>query len=428
MMALMMGKSSWARLFHMAKQAAGLSARRVETEKRPGLYAAGDGLYLRVAASGSKSWIYRFQIAGKRRDMGLGPVRLFSLAQARERAREAGRLAYDKQDPIAHRTVERAAASLAAAKEMTFASCAAAYIEAHQAGWRNQKHGAQWTATLETYAYPIFGKQPVQSIDVGLVLKAIEPIWSTKPETASRVRGRIEAILDWATARGYREGPNPAQWRGHLDKLLPARGKVRKVEHHAALPFDEIGAFMVELRQQEGIAARALELCILTAARTGEVLGMKWSELKLGPERLWVVSGDRTKAGREHRVPLSDPAVKILEAMQAIRTGDFVFPGAKAGQPLSGMSMLMLLRRMGRGDLTSHGFRSSFKDWASERTSYAGEITEMALAHAVSDKVEAAYRRGDLLLKRHQLMRDWAKFCGTSIVPEVVPLRLSHDR
>ena len=258
------------------------------------------------------------------------------------------------------------------------------------------------------------------AVDVSLVMKAIEPIWTTKPETASRVRGRIEAAIDWAAARGYRQGENPARWRGHLENLLPKKSKVRRVEHHAALPYAALAAFMPELRQQEGVAARALEFAILTAARTGEVIGARWSEVDL-EARLWTVPAERMKAGREHRVPLSGPALAILEAMREVSEGNFVFPGGKANRPLSNMAFLMLLRRMGRGDLTAHGFRSTFSDWCSERTNFPAAVREMALAHTVSDKVEAAYRRGDLFEKRRAVMRSWANFCAAS--DNVIPLR-----
>jgi integrase len=252
----------------------------------------------------------------------------------------------------------------------------------------------------------------VQAIDVGLVMKALEPIWNEKPETASRVRGRIESVLDWATARGYRQGENPARWRGHLENLLPKKSKVWRVEHHAALPYTEIGAFMAELREQDGTAARALEFAILTAARTGEVIGATWSEIDL-EGHLWTIPAVRMKAGKEHRVPLSDAALAVLRAMGEVQTGEFVFPGNRAKQPLSQMAMLMLLRRMGRDGLTVHGFRSAFSDWCAEQTAFPSEVREMALAHTVGDKVEAAYRRGDLFEKRRQLAEAWARYCGT---------------
>jgi integrase len=259
----------------------------------------------------------------------------------------------------------------------------------------------------------MFGSLPVQAIDVGLVLKALEPIWTAKPETANRVRGRIESVLDWATARGYRQGENPARWRGHLENLLPGKSKVRRVKHHAALPYVEMADFMTQLKEQEGVAARALEFTILTAARTGEVIGATWSEINFD-ERLWTVPADRMKAGKEHRVPLSDAALAILEQMQAIRQDDFIFAGGKARRPISNMAMAMTLRRMGRGDLTVHGFRSTFRDWAADRTGFPAEVAEMALAHTIGDKVEAAYRRGDLFQKRRQLMDAWAKFSTTA--------------
>jgi integrase len=300
-------------------------------------------------------------------------------------------------------------ANIAAAKAVTFDECATAYIASHRAGWRNAKHAAQWTSTLETYASPVFGKVPVQAVDVALVMRVLEPLWSVKPETASRVRGRIESILDWAKVRGHRDGENPARWRGHLDHLLPARSKVRKIKHHAALPYGDVPVFMVALRGREAVAARALEFAILTAARTGEVLGTKWSEIDL-TAAVWTVPALRMKAGAEHRVPLSAPALAVLRAMEKLRDGDFVFPGDRHAT-LSNMSMLMLLRRMGHADLTAHGFRSTFRDWAAECTSFANEVAEMALAHAIDDKTEAAYRRGALFERRRRLMQAWADFC-----------------
>jgi integrase len=407
----------------MPRKAAGLTARGVQTQKGAGLFADGGGLYLQVAPTGAKTWIFRFQLVGRRRDMGLGSAGVYSLAEARQKAADARRLAAEGIDPIEHRAGQAAAGALAAAKAMTFQACADQYISSHRAGWRNPKHAAQWPATLAAYVYPSFGALPVQAVDVGLVMKAVEPIWTAKPETAGRVRGRIESILDWATTRGYRTGENPARWRGHLENLLPKRSKVRRVEHHAALPYPEIGGFMVELRQQDGIAARALEFAILTAARTGEVIGARWDEINIA-ERQWTIPAERMKAGKEHRVPLADAALAIVDRLAAIRQGDHVFPGGRAGRPISNMAMLMLLRRMGRGDLTAHGFRSSFRDWAAERTGFPAEVAEMALAHAVADKVEAAYRRGDLFEKRRQLAEAWAKFCDApAIEGRVVPIR-----
>jgi integrase len=398
----------------MARTIGKLTALAVDKAKRRGYYGDGGGLFLQVSASGSKSWVFRFKEAGKLREMGLGAIHTIGLAEARDKARECRRLRLDGIDPIEARKVARSQARLAAATATTFKDCAERYIASHGAGWRSPMHAAQWPGTLGRYVYPVFGSLPVQAVDVGLVLKALEPIWTEKPETAGRVRGRIESVLDWATARGYRQGENPARWRGHLENLLPGKSKLRRVKHHAALPYGEIGDFIAQLKQQEGVATRALEFTILTAARTGEVIGASWPEIN-SAERLWIVPAGRMKSGKEHRVPLSDATLAILEHMQAIRQGDFVFPGGKARRPISNMAMMMTLRRMGRGDLTVHGFRSSFRDWAAERTDFPNEVAEMALAHAVSGKVEAAYRRGDLFEKRRQLMDAWSRFCTAPV-------------
>jgi integrase len=382
------------------------------------MYADGCGLYLQVTERGA-SWIYRYMLNKRAREMGLGPLALFGLAEARAKALDARKLRHEGIDPIEARHASRAQMRLDAAKAMTFKQCAEAHIKAHCAGWRNGKHAAQWAATLATYAGPVIGALPVQAVDTSLVLKVVEPIWTSKPETAGRVRGRIEAVLDWAKARGFRAGENPARWRGHLDKLLPAPSKVRRVEHHAALPYNDLPGFLVALRKQEAIAARALEFTILTASRTGETIGARWSEVDL-LEKTWTVPEGRMKMGREHRVPLSARALAILEEMQAHRLADdgFVFPGGKPGKPLSNMAFLMLLRRMKRDDVTAHGFRATFKTWASERTAVQNEIVEAAMAHVVGSKVEQAYRRGDMFEKRRRLMQQWATFCTTAPAQE----------
>jgi integrase len=397
----------------MARAIEKLTALKVERTNQPGMYGDGGGLYLRVANGQAKNWVFRFMLNGRPRWMGMGPLHTVSLAEARKRAGEHRLRRHDGIDPIEARRAERLKARLEAAKAITFKECAESYIRAHRAGWRNNKHAAQWEATLATYAESIIGKLSVQTIDTALVLKVLEPIWRKKPETAVRLRGRIESILDWAKVRGYRTGENPARWKGHLDHLLPARGKVRKVEHHAALPYGELPGFLAALREQEGIAARALEFTILTSARTGETIFARWHELDL-LDKTWIVPAERMKAGREHRVPLSARALAILEEMQPHRAGDdgFVFPGGKAGKPLSNMAFLMLLRRMKRDDLTAHGFRATFKTWASERTNFQNEIVEAALAHVVGSKVEQAYRRGDMFEKRCRLMDSWAEFCN----------------
>ena len=408
----------------MAREIGKLSAVEVRGKTAPGLYSDGGGLYLQITESRAKSWIYRFMMAGKRRDMGLGAIHTISLSEAREEARRCRQMVREGIDPIQSRLAGKLAAQSDAAKVMTFKQCAEAYIKAHQAEWSNPKHVAQWSRTLETYAYPSIGGLAVGAVDTGLVMKVLEPIWLTKTETAGRVRGRIEAVLDWAAVRKYRTGENPARWKGHLDHLLPARAKVRKAGHHAALPYDQMGAFMVDLRGQEGAGALALQFAILTAARTGEVIGARWDEIEI-TKRLWVVPADRMKGGREHRVPLSDAALAVLEATAKVRTGDYVFPGGMAARPLSNMALLMTLRRMKRENMTAHGFRSTFKDWAAERTAYPNEVSEAALAHAVGDKTEAAYRRGDLFEKRTRLMTDWAVFCsqGHAEGGNVIPLK-----
>jgi integrase len=363
--------------------------------------------------------------------MGMGPLHTVSLAEARKRAAEHRLRRHDGIDPIEARRAERQQKRLDDAKTITFKECAEACINAHRAGWRNAHHATQWTTSIATYAYPVIGELSVQAIDTAIVLKVLEPIWTTKPETASRVRGRIEAVLNWASAREFRQGENPARWRGHLDKLLPARSKVRKVVHHAALPYDELAGFLVSLRKEGGIAARAFEFAILTAARTNEALGAQWSEINW-LDKTWTVPADRMKAGKEHRVPLSAHALAILQGMQALRSAAdgqddaFIFPGAKRGRPLSDMAFLMLLKRMGRADVTVHGFRSSFRDWAAERTNFQSDVVEMALAHAVGSKVEAAYRRGDLFEKRRRLMVAWTTFCSAPVQEvqgNVAPLR-----
>ncbi len=412
----------------MARQTERLNALTVSRIKKPGLHPDGAGLYLQISKSGAKSWLYRFMLDGNARYMGLGSYPTVSLGEARAKADVARKLRSEGVDPIEARQEARAKARLDAAKAITFKDAAERYIAAHEPGWRNAKHAAQWRATLETYAHPILGSLPVQAVDVGLVLKVLEPIWATKTETASRVRGRIEAVLDWAAARKYRHGDNPARWRGHLDKLLPKRSKVRKVRHHPALPYAEVGPFMEDLRQEQGTAARAFEFLILTACRTGEVIGARAREFDL-KQKIWTVPPERTKASRAHRVPLSAPALALVE--EVIRAAEdpdaFVLPGIKEGRPLSNMAMLKLLDRMGRADLTAHGFRSTFRDWAAERTNYPREVAEMALGHAVGDKVEAAYRRGDLFEKRRRLMEEWAKFCGIKATAgKVVKLRERH--
>jgi integrase len=394
----------------------------VSRAKRPGLYPDGGGLYLQITKAGAKSWLFRFMLNGRARAMGLGALADVSLADARGQATKCRRQLQDGIDPIEARKAQKAAAKLEAAKAMTFRQAGEVCIAARKAGWKNAKHTDQWTNTLEAYAYPVLGGLPVQQVDTGSVMKVLEPIWAHKPETASRVRGRIETILDWATARGHCQGENPARWKGHLENLLPKRTKIRKVKHYPALPYQEVPAFMADLRTREGVAAKALEFTILTAARTSEVTGARPGELDQDVTT-WTVPEGRIKGEKEHRVPLSAPASAIATEILKLG-GEFLFPGGKAKKPLSNNAMLALLERMGRDDITVHGFRSTFRDWAAEQTAFPNEVAEMALAHVVEDKVEGAYRRGDLFEKRRRLMDTWAQYCATPVKSEgVVPIR-----
>jgi integrase len=385
----------------------------------PGRHADGGGLYLQVTANPGGaprgSWLFRYERAGRERWMGLGSIDEVDLKKAREVAADKRRLLRDGIDPLAQIEVQQAETALAAARATTFDQCADDYIKDNRAAWRNAKHAQQWRNTLSAFVTPVFGKLPVAAIDTALVLKVLKPIWTTKAETANRVRGRIETILDAAKVNGYRNGENPARWRGHLDKLLPARSKVRAVKHHPALPYAKLGAFMEELAERPAPAARALEFTILTACRTNEVLGATWEEVDFA-KKVWTVPKFRMKGNREHRVPLSDAAIAVLQRIQETRNSEYVFPGESNGSPLSGMGMLMLLRRMGRSDVTVHGFRSSFRDWCAECTNYPREVAEAALAHAIEDKTEGAYQRGDLFDKRRKLMDAWAEFCGKASV------------
>lgn len=401
-----------------------LTALAVTRPMKAGLHPDGDGLYLQVGGSGARSWIYRFTLGGKQRYLGLGSANAIPLKLARELAAQARQLRAQGIDPVERRRAERMAGRVELAKAMTFAQAARAFINSHEATWRNAKHRQQWSNTLSTYVHPVIGSLPVAEIDTGLVLKILLPIWNSKPETASRLRGRIELILDWAKVAGYRDGPNPAAWRGHLEHSLPARSKVRAVEHHAALPYGEMPAFMASLRERQSTSARCLEFTILTGVRTSEAIGARWDEVDF-ETRVWTVPATRMKAGKQHRVPLSGRAITILHELSERREGEFIFPGGRSGRPLSNMAMLKMLALLGRDDLTVHGFRSSFRDWAAERTNFPSEVVEMALAHAVGDKVEAAYRRGDLFEKRRKLMDAWAEFCGMPASrASVVPLRV----
>lgn len=400
-----------------------LNPKQVENLTEPGTYEDGDGLRLVVKATGRKSWVLRYQLSGKRREMGLGSFPEVGLKAARLAAAEQRKFLASGADPMAARDAERqrqrAAEQAATAKAVTFQAAAASYIAAHRAGWKNAKHAQQWENTLATYAEPIIGHLPASEVTTAHVLEILQPIWTTKTETASRVRNRIELVLDAAKARGLRDGENPARWRGHLDKLLPKRAKVRAVEHHTALPWTELPAFMVELAKHGALSYAAIRLTILTACRTSEVLETTWDEFDL-ESYTWTIPAARMKAGKDHRVPLSDAARTVLEGLPRIDDSPYVFPGARQGRPLSNLAMLMGLRRIGRGDLTMHGFRSTFRDWAAERTQYPREVCEMALAHKVAEGAEAAYWRGDVFEKRRALMTDWAGYATTHPTAKVI--------
>jgi integrase len=399
-----------------------LTAKRVQRcLRKPGRYRDDDvrGLLLVVTNPNNASWQLRYEKNGRERWLGLGPVREFSLKEARERARAARQQLRDGIDPIDAKRQAKTEAALSAAKTLTFAEAATEYFNQHASKWKNAKHRKQFLSTLRAYALPVIGSLPVGAIDTGLVLKVIEPHWQKKTETMSRVRRRIEAVLDWATVRNYRTGENPARWGGHLGEVLPARQGIAKTQHHPALPYPEVPTFLATLRGHEGVAARALEFTILTAARTGEIIGAKWDEIDF-KTATWTVPATRMKAGKEHRVPLSDAAVALLKTAYAEEGNPFVFIGGQAGSCLSNTAMAALLRRI-RAGITVHGFRSAFRDWAAERTNFANPVVEMALAHSVGDKVEAAYRRGDLFDKRRRLMVEWAKYCAS------VPVKVGGD-
>jgi integrase len=401
----------------MAKEVRKLSARGTATVTKPGRHSDGAGLYLNVTETGARSWVFMWKVAGRRREMGLGSARDVPLARAREMAAEYRTIVSAGRDPLQLRAESRATER----QVPTFGECADEFVAAKQSEWRNEKHRAQWAMTLIKYAAPL-RKHPVDAIDTAAVLSVLKPIWQTRPETASRFRGRIEQVLDAAKAQGHRTGENPARWRGHLDKLLAKRQKLTR-GHHAAMPYAEVPEFLGRLRerQAESVSALALEFAILTAARSGEVLGMRWQEIDK-VTNVWTVPAQRMKTAREHRVPLSPRALAVLKEAAKARTGDFVFPGSHSGRPLSVMAMEMVLRRMNLDSVTVHGFRSAFRDWAGNETHFAREVAEAALAHVIGDAAEQAYRRGDALEKRRALMEAWANYCLRSPVENVVPL------
>ena len=407
----------------MAKRLAVSSARTVETLTKAGRHNAGDNLYLSITKAGSKRWVFLYSFGGQRRELGLGSAAkgFVSLSEAREKAIEARKVINSGDDPV--KVMGKSARAIAERGIPSFGSFADDYLTAHGPKFRNDKHKAQWTMTLTTYCAPIRSK-PINEIDTADVLKVLQPIWAKIPETASRLRGRIENVLDSAKAQGFRDGlENPARWKGHLKSILPARQRLTR-GHHAALPYDDLPSLLTALRAKQATAALALELCILTATRSGEILNATWSEFDLS-KGVWTIPAIRMKAGQEHRVPLTARALDILQSLHKLKLehNDHVFAGNAQGKPLSNMAMTMLLKRMGQTEITVHGFRSTFRDWASEQTSFPHEVCEMALAHTIGNKAEAAYRRGDLFDKRRKLMDAWAAFCEPRAAANVVSLR-----
>tara|TARA_R110002072_G_scaffold92563_1_gene205942 strand:+ start:332 stop:1567 length:1236 start_codon:yes stop_codon:yes gene_type:complete len=390
-----------------------LNPKKIENLTTPGTYEDGNGLRLVVKPNGSKSWVLRFQLNKKRREMGLGRFPDVSLKKARVDAATQRGLLLKRRDPLTERNLAVAAKQKAEreteAKSYTFKMAAADYIASHRAGWKNAKHAQQWANTLETYAEPFLGNIPPNDITTDHVLSVLQPIWFDKPETASRVRNRIELVLDAAKARGLRQGENPARWRGHLDKLLPPRLKVRARKHHTALPYSELPDFMPLLEQSNEYSYQAARVTILSALRTSEVLGAEWDEIDL-KAKVWTIPVERMKAEKEHRVPLSPALINLFKNLPRVDGNPYVFPGMREGKHLSNTAMLMTLRRIGRGDLTMHGFRSTFRDWAGECTPHPRDVCEQALAHSLGNSVEAAYRRGDLFEKRRVLMDDWTRY------------------
>ena len=402
-----------------------LTARRVETAP-PGKHEDGDGLRLVVSKAGSRRWVFRFMLTGRSREMGLGADPQVSLAEAREEAAHHRKILQGGRDPIEQRETKR---RVEAEKVPTFTQTAARYIRAHRRGWKNAKHQRQWVSTLKTYARPVIGDKPVDVVSTEDVLRVLQPIWTTKTETAKRVQGRVENVLDFAAAHKWRDSLNPSRWRGHLDKLLPKPTRVKTVRHHPAMPYTDLPVFMAELMETDSVSALALRFLVLTATRTSEALQAKWDEID-SEGAVWSIPASRMKAKREHRVPLSDAAMAVLEALPRIDGNAFVFPGARYGRPLSNMALLKVMRDRGygaggnRGAYVPHGFRSSFRDWSGEVSSFPRDVAEMALAHVIENKVEAAYRRGDLFEKRRKMMQAWADWCGQGVIERrVVPIR-----
>ncbi len=382
-----------------------------------GYFHDGGGLYLQITSQKNKSWIFRYTKLGKNRELGLGPLRYVTLAEARSKRDQMKKMLIDGLDPLSEKIRLKVERQISESKKITFEACALKYIETHKVKWKNVKHGSQWESTLRTYAFPTIGDLAVDEIDTQLVLKVITPIWTTISETASRVRNRIEIILNWAKVSGFRSGENPARWHGHLENILPKRSEVQKTKHFAALPYKLISNFIIELQQQSGVAALGLEFLILTATRTNEVMGATWDEIDF-ETKTWIIPEERMKAQKAHRVPLSSKAISLLAEVKRNNLNPLIFQNERTHKKLSSSAFLALIKRMDY-DITAHGFRSTFRDWAGEETNSSREVAESALAHTVKDKVEAAYRRGDFFQKRQVLMNEWADYCNIKN-PEVV--------
>lgn len=392
----------------MAREHNKLNDRKIRSFKEPKRYSDGGNLYLVVSDAGSKSWSFMFTRLGERRELGLGGYPDLSLAEARQKAIEYRKLLSQGLDPYEQKRAEARERERQARLKRTFEWCAREYIRHRQVEWKNPKHIAQWSSTLERYAFPVIGSLDVSEIRINHITDILDPIWAEKVETASRLRGRIENILDWAKVRGHRDGENPAAWRGNLSMVYSPKSAIRKVQHHPALPYVDIADFVADLRDRESVSAKALEFLILSAGRTGEVICADCAEINRDAA-LWTIPASRMKSGVQHVVPLSKRALQIIEEMGRQGSSPFVFPGANRQLPMSNMAFLQLLKRMGRTDITVHGFRSSFRDWAADLTEYSNQVIEKAIAHTVGG-VEAAYRRGDLLEKRRRLMDDWADY------------------
>jgi integrase len=393
----------------VANQINRLSSLKINNLVQHGYHHDGGGLYLQVSNNRNRSWIFRYTKSGKSRELGLGSFQYISLAEARLKRDALKKMLIEGVDPLIEKRKVRKEIETAAAKKITFEACAVEYIKTHKVKWKNAKHASQWESTLRTYAFPVFGHLSVDEIDTQLVLKALKPIWTTIAETASRVRNRVEIVLNWAKVSGFRDGENPARWSGHLENILPSRSEIQKTKHFKALPYGLISNFLTDLKNQPGIAALGLEFLILTCTRTNEVMGACWSEIDF-EKKLWIIPPARMKTGREHRVPLSDRALKVLEKIDRKNINPLIFQNERSGKKLSSTAFLALLKRMNY-NITAHGFRSTFRDWAGETTNHPREVAEAALAHVLNGKVEAAYQRGDYINKRFLLMEDWAAFC-----------------